>query len=188
MRRALARAWIATVAACLLAAPSHAGRIDRLASEIGFTLTTRWGQTLRGRFPEYSGELRDLPDGRRQVRLWLSAADVRIAGNARYTRLTRGSGFFDAAQYPRVTFVSEPYDEALLHDGGPLVGTLVIRDVQRRETFTVLPAECPRPGRDCDVVATGVIDRADYGMDRWNVALAPEVRFQLRIRIRGGDA
>lgn len=188
MRRALARACIAVAAAVLLAAPSHAGRIDRSASEIGFTLTTRWGQTLRGRFPEYEGEFKVLEDGRRQVRLWLSAADVRIIGNVRYTRLTRGSGFFDAERYPRVTFVSEPYDDILLRDGGVLMGTLVIRDVQRLETFTVLPAECPQPGRDCDVVATGVIDRADYGMDRWNFALAPEVRFELRIRIRGGDA
>lgn len=188
MRRALARACIATVAACLLAAPSHAGRIDPSASEIGFTLTTRWGQTLRGRFPEYEGELHLLADGRRQVRLSLSAADVRILGNVRYTRLTRGSGFFDAAHYPRVSFVSEPYDDALLREGGVLMGTLAIRDVARLESFTVLPSGCAHPARDCDVVATGVIDRGDYGMDRWSIALAAEVRFQLRIRIRGGDA
>lgn len=188
MRRALARACIATVAACLLAAPSHAGRVDPAASEIGFTLSTRWGQALQGRFPEYEGELSELADGRRQVALSLSAAAVEIVGNPRYTRLTRGSGFFDATHHPRVTFVSEPYDDALLHRGGVLMGRLGIRGVERIEAFTILPSACARPARDCDVVATGVVDRADYGMDRWSIAIGAKVRFQLRIRTRGGEA
>lgn len=188
MRRALARACIATVAACLLAAPSHAGRVDPAASEIGFTLTTRWGQALQGRFPDYQGELSLLADGRRQVELSLSAAAVEIVGNPRYTRLTRGSGFFDATHFPHVTFLSEPYDDTLLRQGGVLRGRLGIRGVERVETFTILPSECDQPARDCDVVATGVVDRADYGMDRWSIAIGGKVRFRLRIRTRGGEA
>ena len=50
-----------------------------------------------------------------------------------------------------------------------------------------MPATCEQPARECDVVATGTIDRGDYGMGRWNFALSSEVRFNLRVRVRGED-
>lgn len=181
----MASAWPCLLAALLLVAPSRAAGIDVAQSRIGFTLKTRWGQTLEGRFPSYRGEILALPDGRLQVRLSLSAADVEIVGNRNYTRLTRGRGFFEAERYPELTFVSEPYDASLVYAGGPLAGLLTVRDVQRRETFVVEPTTCARPGRDCDVVASGVVQREDYGIDRWSFAVGNEVRFVLRIRARG---
>jgi polyisoprenoid-binding protein YceI len=59
-----------------------------------------------------------------------------------------------------------------------------MRGVQHRQVFDVLPAACAAPGRDCDVVATGVVERADYGMGRWTIALDDAVRFTLRMRLR----
>lgn len=177
---------------CLLAAlalaagTARADAIDPGQSEFGFSLKTRWGQTLEGRFPVYEGEVATLADGRHQVRLELSAADVEIVGHASYTRLTRGKGFFDAGHYPRVSFVSDPYPRALLLSGGELGGLLTIRGVQRREVFTVAAATCERPAKDCDVVARGTVMRSDYGVDRWAFALGREVRFTLRVRT-GGD-
>ena len=70
-------------------------------------------------------------------------------------------------------------------DGGRLGGILRLRGVQRREQFQVLPSVCDVPARDCDVVASGVIDREDYGMDRWGVAVRDDVRFRLRLRLHG---
>jgi len=166
----------------VLAAEAGAVAIDPSLSNIGFSLRTRWGQVLEGRFPRYEGEIEHLPDGRQQVRLRLSARDVEIVGNRTYTRLTRGDSFFDADRYPTIEFVSAPYRAELLRDGGPMVGALSIRGVRRDETFRIDRATCAQPARDCDVVAQGSVNRDDYGVDRWSFALARHVVFHLRVR------
>ena len=181
------RIWQASVL-LLVVSLACATELDPVASKIGFTLKTRWGQLLHGSFPEARGEVAELADGRHQVRLQLSARSVEIVGHSSYTRLTRGDGFFDAERYPQVEFVSDAYTPQLLRSGGPLPGVLTIRDVRHREVFTIEPASCTRPARDCDVVASGSIRRADFGMDRWTFALSDKVVFSLRVRVREDGA
>lgn len=179
---------LAALLACLTLLASalpvaRATGIDPAASSIGFTLKTRWGKTLVGHFPRYEGAIAVLPDGRHQVRLRLSARDVEIEGSDTFTRLTRGEGFFDAANYPEVEFVSDPYPVALPREGGRLGGVLSIRGVQRREEFLLRPATCALPGIECDIAARGSIDRNRYGVDRWGFALSRRVIFNLRVRL-----
>lgn len=175
------------LSAALLLSTASAARIDRDASRITFILKTRWGQTLHGRFPEFGGDVVTLPDGRQQVQFKLATRAVEILDSPRYTRLTRGRGFFDAQRHPQLEFVSEPYPSSLLRGGGALAGSLRIRGVEHPEVFTIEPADCAQPARTCDVVANGSIRRSDYGIDRWIFALSDQVRFTLRIRLRGGD-
>ena len=179
------RVALALLVLVLAGSSARAADIDPATSAIGFRLFTRWGQTLQGRFPDSGGVVEQLPDGRHQVRLRLSTRTVEIVGHSGYTRMARGRGFFDVADYPQIEFVSEPYPPELLQHGGALPGTLSIRDVQRREVFTIEPATCDAPARDCDVVGTGSIHRGDYGLGRWGFALADRVRFLLRVRVRG---
>src|SRR5690606_11497213 len=113
----------------------HATQIDQEASRVGFTLKTRWGKTLVGHFPRHEGVITRMSGGMHQVRLRLSTADVEIEDSTTFTRLTRGDGFFDAARYPWVEFVSDPYPVSLIREGGRLGGVLTIRGVERRETF-----------------------------------------------------
>lgn len=179
------------VASCallaLLSTVAAATAIDPVASNIGFNLRMRWGQVLEGRFPTYTGDIQALGDGRRRVHLRLSAADVEIVGNRGYTRLTRGSGFFDAGRWPTVAFESDPYTPQLTRDGGELAGMLEIRGVRRREVFTIEPAVCTAPGIACDVVASGSVDRNDYGVDRWGLVIGSRVVFKLRMRVLRPD-
>ena len=52
--------WCACWLALLAAWPALAGKpveIDTAQSRIGFTLKTRWGQSLDGRFPQWRGEI-----------------------------------------------------------------------------------------------------------------------------------
>ena len=182
--RRLRRGLLATVLLGCGVGAVLATEIDPATSKIGFTLTTRWGQSLLGHFPDPRGDITELPDGRHRVHLELATGTVEIVGHPSYTRFTRGSGFFDATDYPRVDFLSDAYDPALLKKGGPLTGMLTIRNVRRREMFTISPSACAMPARDCDVVATGTIHRGDYGMGHWNVALSDQVRFALRVRVR----
>ena len=170
--------------ALLWAAAAGAAEIDPAASHFGFQVTTRWGQALEGRFVDGTGEVAELADGRRQVRLRLFTRTVEIFDHPAYTRMARGRGFFDAEAFPEVEFVSDPYSPELLRAGGPLPGQLAIRGVRRRETFLLEPAACARPARDCAVVGGGSIRRTDFGLGRWGFALADTVRFVLRVRVR----
>jgi len=177
--------WLVLMAAAVsLSAPASAAEIDPTLSRISFTLKTRWGQALEGRFPDWRGEIVQVSEQRRQVRLRLPTGEVEILGHPRYSRITRGTGFFDADRHPWVEFVSDPYTDELLLEGGLLGGALTIRGVRRREVFTLEPAACKRPTIDCAVVASGVIYRSDFAMDRWGLALSDRVVFDLQIRAR----
>lgn len=185
MARGVRLTWVAAMCACVLAVGSaRAADIDPAASHVGFRVTTRWGQTLQGRFPDSGGVVESLADGRHQVRLRLSTRSVEIVGHPAYTRMARGYGFFDAIAYPEIEFVSDPYTPGLLRAGGALPGVLSIRDVRRREVFTIEPAACAAPARACDVVGSGIVHREDYGLGRWGFALGDKVRFLLRVRVR----
>ena len=156
---------------------------DPAQSRFGFELRTRWGLKLEGVFPRFEGELRQLPDDRQQVQLRMFTQDVVIEGYPRYTEWTRGDQFFDAERYPVVSFVSRPYDKALLVSGGPLAGDLTIRGITRPKTLDLAPSTCERPALDCDVVATGAVRRSDYDMDAWQLAVSDRVVFVLRARL-----
>lgn len=160
--------------------------IDPARSQVGFEIQTRWGQRLQGEFARHSGSVTERSDGTRQVRLRIEAASVDIKGHANYTRFARGEGFFDAARHPLIEFVSHPYEPELLRDGGPMAGLLRLRGVEREAVFRIDPASCDRPAVDCDVVASGSVDRIDFGMDRWRVAIRDQVRFDLRVRLAAG--
>lgn len=167
----------------LLAWALGAMQIDP-ATRVGFTLQTRWGQTLHGRFPQVEGRIEIDAADRRRTLLRLDARQVEIAGSPRYSRFARGPRFFDAVRFPQVEFISDPYSARLLHEGGILHGELRLHGVQRRESFTVLPSDCARPGIDCDIVAHGTVRRSDYRLDSWRMALREPVQFTLRVRTR----
>jgi polyisoprenoid-binding protein YceI len=124
-----------------LAGTALAEEIDSAASRVGFSLSTRWGQSLQGRFPTPRGWVDDLGQQRHRVRLVLSARDVEIVGHPGYTRYTRGRGFFDAERWPQVEFLSDAYGPDLLRTGGPLGGVLRMHGVHHRQVFQVLPAD-----------------------------------------------
>jgi polyisoprenoid-binding protein YceI len=170
-------------AGCLAWATAHAARVDAVHSRLGFSLRTRWGQTLEGRFPQYEGEIMVLSDGRHRVQLRLASAAVEIVDSPRYSRFARGPRFFDAGHHPVIEFVSDPYDEALLRNGGELGGRLSIRGVTRREVFTIAPTTCGRPARDCDVVVLGSVRRENYGINGFGLAIHNRVRFFLNVRV-----
>jgi polyisoprenoid-binding protein YceI len=181
-------AWLLALAMLLPAGiPTARGQpVDPAHSQAAFEIQTRWGQRLRGEFARISGSADQRPDGTRQVRLLIDAASVDIKEHANYTRFARGEGFFDAANHPHIEFVSHPYAPGLLRDGGPMAGLLRLRGVEREAVFRIEPATCDRPAVDCDVVASGSVDRIDFGMDRWRVAIRDQVRFELRVRLAAG--
>lgn len=175
----------AVLALALLPAVAWPAEISPASSHFGFTLSTRLGQTLNGRFGKAEGRIVRLADGRQQVQLRLPTEQVEIIDSPTYTRHTRGEGFFDVQRYPQVVFVSEPFEPALLQAGGNMAGKLSIRDVTRREVMQVAPSRCDTPGQACAVVVRGEIRREDYGMQRWRAVLGSRVRLNMHVRLEG---
>lgn len=158
--------------------------VDAGASHFGFELSTHIGQRLKGQFASGQGRLQGLADGRQRVRLQLDTASVQIDGSDMHTRNARGEGFFDADNHPRITFVSEPFDPALLREGGAMRGQLTMRGVTRNETLQVSPSRCQHPGQDCALVVAGSIRRDTYGMTRWRAMVSSQVRLNMQVRLR----
>ncbi len=158
--------------------------LDPAHTAFGFELRTRWGQRVQGRFPVYDGVVLVLPDGRRQVRIRLSAGAVEVDGSERYAELARGETFFDAARHPDIEFVSDPQADVLTHQGGLLPGQLRLRGITRPETFVIEPASCVRAGEDCDAVANGSVARSDYDIAGMRMVISDRVRFTMRVRLR----
>jgi len=157
--------------------------LDPGRSQFGFEVRSRIGQRIVGTFPRFEGRIEVLSDGRHQVHLKMYTRLVEIPGKPRYTGWMRGEEFFDAGRYPVVEFDSLPYDPASVERGGDIHGRLMLRGVSHPETLRVEPAECARPGYDCDVVSRGTILRGRYGMDSWQLALSDRVTFVLRARL-----
>lgn len=166
--------------------PTPAPAAHALDTVATFQLRTRWGQRVRGAFPDTDAVVEALPDGRHRVRVTLVTGALEIPDSPRYTRMARGPRFFDAARHPHATFVSAPFEPALLERGGALPGTLMLRGVSRDAVFEIEPASCEAPGRTCDVVAHGSVQRDDYGLDGLPLLLGNRVHFSLRARYADG--
>jgi polyisoprenoid-binding protein YceI len=174
---------LSTLAGASLAQTSVTS-FDPAHTRFNFEMRTRWGQRVSGVFPRYDGELRVLPDGRHQVRIALAVDSLVVGDSRRYTAMARGERFFDADRFPVVEFVSDPHEATLATQGGRLRGRLTMHGISRMESFHVEPAQCARPGKDCDVVAYGSVRRNDYDLDGWQFALTDRVRFEMRVRLR----
>jgi len=186
-RDVLRRAIAACFFMALACAAAGASEIDTAKSHFEFELQTRWGKSFTGRFPSAQGIVSTLDDGRQQVRLQLDTRAVEMVGSQRYTEFSRGEKFFDAARYPVIEFVSDPYPDALLHTGGDLAGQLTLRGISRREVFVVAPATCAQPLHACTVVAHGSVRREHYGMGAYDYLLRNRVQFTLNVRVRAQD-
>ena len=193
MRRDAAPGWLLglslALAGWLLAAAearAQAG-FDRSQSWLGFEVYTRFGQRVAGEFPDFDGTVESLPDGRHQVRLRVATYKAVIPDRPRYTSWMRSISFFDSVRHPWMEFVSDPYPPGLLHEGGVLQGRLTLRGVTRPQQLQVLPAACARPGLDCTIQVNGHIDRSDFGMREWQVALADKVWLMASLHLDGTE-
>lgn len=156
--------------------------IDGNRSHARFQLNLPLGRELDGRFPRLGAEWLPQGDGRWRVAVWLPADAAEIPDSARYTRIMRSEMFFDSRRYPRIHFLSDPFDVAMLARGGDLSGVMMMRGVEQRETLRLSPSTCRPPvPRDCVMEATGEVSRRRYGMRSLPGVVGDAVYFSLRI-------
>ena len=147
--------------------------IDPAHTTVEFAVKHMMISTVRGRFGDFSASVVGDSSDRAGIQLEakISTASVDTREPSRDTHL-KSADFFDAANYPELTFVSKRIE------GNPegrfkVTGDLTIKDVTRE---VVLDAEFQGEGKDPygnekrGYVATTRVDRREFGL-LWNVAL-----------------
>jgi polyisoprenoid-binding protein YceI len=144
--------------------------VDNVHSKVKFSVSHLVITEVEGSFNVYSGELRtSAPD--------LTNADVSFSvdvnsintDNAMRDRHLKSDDFFNAEQYPTMSFTSTSWKQ-LNDQSYVLEGDLTIRDVTRRVQFAVVYGGTVRDSygnTKMGFKATAVINRFDYGL-KWN--------------------
>lgn len=158
--------------------------LDTERSRARFSVTMRWLQTLTGRFERFEGEVTLQLDGDRRVTVEVDAASLDFGGTGRVTAWAKSDEFFDVANHPTIRFRSQPFDAALVREGGTMRGELTLRGVAREIGFEVLPADCDDPGFDCPIRLSGQVSRSAFGMDARPISVLDRVRLAFDVYLR----
>lgn len=150
-----------------------AWNIDAVHSQATFSVKHMMISTVRGHFDVLSGKLEI--DEAHPENSWVEA-EVDVASiNTRDPKRDghlRSADFFDAAQFPKITFKSTKV-EPVGKDEYRVIGELTMHGVTKQETFH---AEYSGQLKDlyglqrAAFSVKGTINRKDYGLN-WNVAL-----------------
>lgn len=180
--------WALLLCGCLsVATPATAradntSRIDSQRSYADFNVRLMWIKRMRGRFTRMGGTLTWSPQGNRGVvDAWIDVHSAQMA-RPRYTQWLLAPEFFDAADYPRIRFVSAPVTLSNLARGGSLRGRLTVRGITRPVTFHMRPSHCPQPRTQaCTIRVNGHIRRSHFGMHGHRALLSDRVLLGLVI-------
>lgn len=170
LRPATPCVWVMSVLAVLLAMPTAVAApgeydIDQRFATISFATRVLGLLHFEGRFPRFQGHLSiDFADPRATtiaVAVDDDAIDTTFPGGA---ALLRSEPYFDSMHHPTITFRSTVVEPA---SGGHYAvgGMLTIRGVAHDETLDVaLIHGAGRNPAAMDSLASGTIDRSDFGM------------------------
>ncbi len=166
--------------------------IDPTHSEIVFKIRHLMISNVTGHFTKFSGKMESSKDDFTDAEIDFEAdiASIDTKNEQRDGHLKTGD-FFDAAQYPKLTFKSTSFEK----QGGEIYklnGNLTLHGVTKPVTFS---AEAGGAAKDMYGNArigfeiTGSLHRKDFGLE-WNapletggVVLSDEVKLQLNIEL-----
>jgi polyisoprenoid-binding protein YceI len=154
--------------------PPGTWTVDPIHSSVGFKIKHMMIATVRGRFTEFDGTIEAAEDDPANSH---ASGSIKVAsidtGNADRDAHLRSRDFFDAEQYPEITFDSSRIRHI---EGGifALTGNLTIKGVTRE-----VELEATVEGADTDpwgmervgINVQGSINRTDFGL-RWQERLA----------------
>ncbi|MGH2609044.1 MAG: YceI family protein [Tepidiformaceae bacterium] len=150
-----------------------AWQIDPNHANVGFTGKHMLVSKVKGKFQEYEADLdideANLANSTAVFRV--NVASVESGFDQRDNHL-RSVDFFDAEQYPHITFTTREIQS----EGGDqyrFAGDLTIRDVTRPVVFEgeiAGPIQDPWGGTRISLSATTKVNRKDWGLD-WNLPL-----------------
>ena len=145
-------------------APAGTWQLDAVHSQVGFEIAYLSG-TFKGQFREFDGKLvAEGDDVTLEGTVQVASVDVKDENLAAHLQ---SPDFFDAEQFPVMTFRSTSFD------GETLTGDLTIKDVTKPVTFDVEfggVGQDPWGNTKAGFEATTTVNRKDWGLE-WNVAL-----------------
>ncbi|HSE13576.1 MAG TPA: YceI family protein [Rudaea sp.] len=156
--------------------------LDPLRSSAEFEVKVLWLIGVHGRFGQVHGTITVDRDHAREVAdAWIEVGTITMRNHS-YEEWVKSAEFFDAARFPQIHFVSEPFSRDRLRRGGEIGGTLTVRGIDRHIALEVEPSECPDAvARTCAVQASGSIRRSDFGMRSHRGTLSDKVELGFSI-------
>ncbi|TDM02181.1 YceI family protein [Macrococcus carouselicus] len=159
-------------------------KLDPVHSSVAFSIKHLMVSKVKGEFSEFSGELSgDVNDvSSLQFKGAVKVNSINTKNADRDGHL-KSADFFDAEQYPEITFVSQSITDS------SITGDLTIKGETHEETFDLEyngVSKNPMTGGEVTgIIVTGKIDRERYGLT-WNQALetggvmvGKEVKFEV---------
>ncbi len=173
---------LAFVASAAVSAPAPTGwRIDSHRSQAEFWIRPLWVKRIEGVFPLLDGQVvRDARDGLYRVEIDIDARAVQM-GSRNQVTWAQSEQFFDVQRYPRIRYRSLPVPAEGLFAPGHADGEVTLRGITRPIRFQVQASECPRPGLDCPMRASGEISRSAFGMDSHRMAMSDTVHLEFQL-------
>jgi polyisoprenoid-binding protein YceI len=178
------RWWIAAILCLSTSVPALAQTltIDPAWSEVGFSVSNLGVNTVYGRFDQFAGRIELNPQTPEQstVHVVIQIASIDTQ-NARRDKHLRTPDFFDAAQYPEMTFESQSIEKK--QEGHVLTGLLTIRGkahpVSIPFTFTTAAVN----GKTIlHAQGKAQINRHDFGIDYGsNFSVGKTISIQLSV-------
>jgi len=166
--------------------------IDPAHSSVEFSVRHLMITTVKGRFTEVEGSvvLDEADPAASTADITIKAASIDTREAQRDAHL-RSADFFDAEQFPTLTFRSSAVGD-VSENGFELVGSLTIHGVTREVTLDVVNegrATDPWGGQRAGFAATTRIKRSDFGLT-WNqlletggLAVSDDVKISLDVEL-----
>lgn len=172
---------------CLLAQTAFADaepyELDKSHADITFTVSHLGYSSTHGRFNEFDGKL--LFDannpGNSSVEVTIVAGSIETSWAKRNTHL-KSADFFNIDKYPTMQFVST---EIVMEseNTGKLTGNLTMLDQTHPVTLDLtINKVAPHPRSNkmtFGVTATGVLQRSNWGMDKFVPGIADDIELRL---------
>ena len=166
--------------------------LDQVHSTIGFKAKHLMVSTVGGMFTDFTGSIEATDDSFENAKIQFTAQVASIhTGNEMRDNHLKSADFFDATQFPTLTFSSTSF--AKNGSEFSLVGDITLKGVTQSIT---LPVSFGGIGNGMDgkrvagFTATGSINRQDFGLT-WNaaleaggVAVSDEVKLDIHIEAK----
>ncbi len=159
--------------------------IDPNHTTFGFTVKHMMISNVPGEFDKFDGQIiyspADLANAKADVTIDVSSINTRV--DRRDTDL-KGPDFFDAAQFPTITFVSTKFTPTVI------TGNLTMKGVTKEVTIPVTisgPVKTMMGGQAIGITGSVTINRQDYGisynkvLDQGGLAVSNDVLITVSI-------
>jgi len=166
--------------------------IDPAHSEINFKIRHLMITNVTGSFTKFEGTMESDKDDFTDAKVHFEAdTDSVTTNNEQRDTHLRSGDFFDAAQFPKITFDSTSIEKTG-EDNYKLTGNLTMHGVTRPETLNVEHLgvnKDPWGQTKIGFEITGKIDRTQFGLN-WNAALetggvlvSNDVKLQMNVQL-----